>query len=212
MFDELRTGPGAESNTGAGRDDGHGEQSLPIPDDVSTEAAARSFVETPERRYVHNDPVDGFGTTQPATETTVDASDSAVVDRGNKASDSGFDPEAVHDFETPPNYDQPDQGGHEGTVRVSDAAGEVGLDRDYRPPLPPTVQPRATRPTGAYSLSASTTDGGHARYDWSPSGPTDPARWALAVLITHGDDVAVRTLYPNAVAGVHATTPCTRMA
>ncbi|MFC6989056.1 hypothetical protein ACFQJD_10690 [Haloplanus sp. GCM10025708] len=51
---------------------------LPTPDDVSNETAARSFVETHERRYVYNELVDGFGTTQPATKITVESTDAAV--------------------------------------------------------------------------------------------------------------------------------------
>jgi hypothetical protein len=52
---------------------------LPTPDAVSDETAARSFVETHERRYVYNELVDGFGTTQPATDITVESTDAAVV-------------------------------------------------------------------------------------------------------------------------------------
>jgi hypothetical protein len=249
-----------------------GKKSLPTPDDVSEEAAARSFVETHERRYVYNDLVDGFGTTQPATEITVESTDAAVVyttDEGYyllstcRGSAQYYDPDGslrragrnaasvahfvgsdihrripfnayrcaepvvtvsgegnedspsarfqIYDFETPPNYDQPDQGGHGVTVRVSDAAGEAVLDRDYRTSLPLTVQPRVTRTTGAYSLSASTTDGGQVQHDWSPSGATDPTWWALAVLITHSGDVAVRTLYPNETVGLPSASLCTRM-
>ena len=55
------------------------------------------------------------------------------------------------------------------------------------------------------------TDGGQAQYDWSLSGTTDPTWWALAVLITHGGDVTVQTLYPNEVVGLPATSLCTRM-
>jgi len=246
--------------------------SLPTPDDVSTEAAARSFVETYERRYVYNELVDGFGTTRPATEITVESTDSAVVYttaegyyllstcRGsaqyydpdgsprragrNAASVAHFVGPDVHrripfnayrcaepivtdsdggdedrssarfqiyDFETAPNYDQPDQGGHEVDVRLSDAAGESVLDREYRTSLPLTVQPGVTRTTGAYSLSVSTADGGQAQHDWSLSGPADPSWWALAVLITHSGDVTVQTLYPDEVVGLPATSLCTRM-
>lgn len=117
----------------------------------------------------------------------------------------------IYDFETAPNYDQPDQGGHKGDVRVSDAAGEAVLDREYQTSLPLTVQPRVTRTSGKYSLSVSTVDGGQARHDWLLSEPIDPAWWALAVLITHGGDVAIRTLYPNEVVGLPSTSLCTRM-
>ena len=248
------------------------KRSLPTPDTISNEAAARSFVETHERRYVYNELVDGFGTTQPATEITVESTDAAVVyttDEGYyllstcRGSAQYYDPDGsprragrnatsvahfvgpdthrripfnayrcaepiatdsgegdeerssarfqIYDFETPPNYDQPDQGGHEVTVRVSDAIGEAVLDRDYRTSLPLTVQPRVTWTTGEYSLSVSTTDGGQAQHDWSLSGATDPTWWALAVLITHSGDVTVQTLYPDEVVGLPATSLCTRM-
>ncbi len=248
------------------------EKSLPTPDDVSEEAAALSFVETHERRYVYNELVDGFGTTQPATDITVESTDAAVVyttDEGYyllstcRGSAQYYDPDGsprragrnaasvahfvgsdthrripfnayrcaepvvtdadegdedrssarfqIYDFETPPNYDQPDQGGHEVDVRVSDAAGEAILDRDYRTSLPLTMQPRVTRTTGGYSLSVSTTDGGQVQHDWSLSGPTDPTWWALAVLITHSGDVTVQTLYPNEMVGLPSTSLCTRM-
>ncbi|WP_423751708.1 hypothetical protein [Salinirarus marinus] len=244
---------------------------LPTPDDVSNETAARSFVETHERRYVYNELVDGFGTTQPATKITVESTDAAVgyttaggyyllstcrgsaryydpdgspsragrnaasvahfvgsdvhrripfnayrceepvvteSDEGGGGSSARFQ---IYDFETPPNYDQPDRGGHEVDVRVSDADGESVLDRDYRTSLPLTVQPGVTRTAGEYSLSVSTTDGGHAQHDWSLPEQTDPTWWALAVLITHGGDVAIQTLYPGDVVGLPSTSLCTRM-
>lgn len=248
------------------------KQSPEIPDDISDAATARRFVEAHERRYVHNELVDGFGTNLPATEITVESTDAAVVyttDEGyyllsacrgsaqyydpdgsprragrNAASVAHFvgsdihrripfnayrcaepivtDPDEgerngssarfqIYDFETPPNYDQPEQGGHEVTVRVSDTVGETVLDRDYQTSLPLTVQPRVTRTAGGYSLSVSTTDSGHAQHDWSLSGATDPTWWALAVLITHSGDVTVQTLYPNEAVGLPAASLCTRM-
>ncbi|MFC6989057.1 hypothetical protein ACFQJD_10695 [Haloplanus sp. GCM10025708] len=57
----------------------------------------------------------------------------------------------------------------------------------------------------------STTDGGHAQHDWSLPEQTDPTWWALAVLITHGGDVAIQTLYPGDVVGLPSTSLCTRM-
>ncbi|WP_338742254.1 hypothetical protein [Haloplanus salilacus] len=180
--------------------------SLPTPDDVSNEAAARSFVETHERRYVYNELVDGVGTSHPATDITVESADSAVVHTTPggyyllstcRGSAKYYDPDGsprragrnaasvahfvgsdrhrripfnayrcaepvvtdsdgededgssarfqIYDFETVPNYDRPEQGGHALDVRVSDAGGEVVLERDYRTSLPLTVQPRVTR-------------------------------------------------------------------
>ena len=55
------------------------KQSPEIPDDISDAATARRFVEAHERRYVYNELIDGFGTTQPATEITVESTDAAVV-------------------------------------------------------------------------------------------------------------------------------------
>ncbi len=246
------------------------EKPLPTPDGVSNEAAARSFVEAHERRYVYNELVGGFGTAQPATEITVEPTDAAVVyatDAGYyllstcRGSAQYYDPDGasrrarrnaasvahfvgsdvhrripfdayrcaepivtgsgegerssarfqIYDFETPPNYDQPDQSGHEVDVRISDAAGEVVLDRDYRTSLPLTVQPRVTRTTGAYSISVSTGGGGQVQHDWSLSEPTDPAWWALVVLITHSGGVTVQTLYPNEVVGLPSGSLCTRL-
>jgi hypothetical protein len=245
---------------------------LPTPDGVSNETAARSFVETHERRYVYNELVDGFGTSYPAIEITVDSTDSAVVyttPEGYyllstcRGSAKYYDPDGsprragrnaasvahfvgpnihrripfnayrceepivtgsdeededrssarfqIYDFETDPNYDRPDQGGHTVDIRVFDTGGEVVLDRNYRTSLPLTVQPRVTRTTGKYSLSVSTMDGGQSRHGWELSGPTYPTWWALAVLITRGGDVAIQTLYPNEEVGLPATSLCTRM-
>jgi hypothetical protein len=245
---------------------------LPTPDDVSNEAAARAFVETHERRYVYNELVDGFGTTRPATEITIEPTDVAVVYttadgyyllstcRGsaryydpdgspphagrNAASvahfvgtnvhrripfnayrceqpvvtrpdgERGNEPPArfqLYDFETPPNYDQPDRGGRTVEVRLSDAAGASVLEREYQTSLPLTVQPGVTRTPGEYSLSVVVDDGGRVQHDWSLSGPTAPTWWALSVLLTHDGDVVVRTLFPNDVVGLPDTSLCTRM-
>jgi|GEM_PF-6024436 len=248
------------------------EKPLPRPDDVPTEAAARSFVETYERRYVYNELVDGFGTSRPATDICLESTAVSVVyatadgyyllstcrgnahyydpdgspsrARRNAASVAHFVGEGVHrripfnayrcaapvvtdpddrgddgaparfqiyDFETPPNYERTDRGGHEVGIRITDADGEVVLERGYRTSLPLTVQPGVTRTAGEFSLSADVADGDRATHDWSPPGTADPAWWALGVLITHAGDVIVETLHPNDTVGLPDTSLCARM-
>ena len=91
-----------------------------------------------------------------------------------------------------------------------DGDGATVLDQEYRTSLPLTVQPRVTTTPGTYTLSASLADGGSVEREWSLSESVAPSWWALAVLVTNGGSVTVRTLYPNDAVGLPSSTLCER--
>lgn len=148
-------------------------------------------------------------------------SDPVVTPSGDEEHD-GDAPAArfqIYDFETEPDYDHPERGGHAVDVAVTDADGSMVLAREYRTSLPLTVQPRVTETPGEYTLSASLadadadtgTDGQSVEYDWSLSAPSDPSWWSLAVLVTYGGDLAVLPFHPNEAVGLPSGTLCRRL-
>ncbi|MFB6354815.1 MAG: hypothetical protein ABEJ92_12110 [Halobacteriales archaeon] len=245
---------------------------LPTPGDPPSRAAARRFVAKHERRYVYNELVDGFASTQPAVDITVEEPRVSVVhaaDRGyyllstctgtaryfdpdgsrssgsrNAASVAHFVGPGVHrripfnayrcrqpvvpatpderdnppaarfqvyDFETPPDDDHPEAGGRTLDVTVADPDDGTVLDRRYRTSLPLTVQPGVTDTPGRYRLAASLRNGGAVGSDWRLDGPSDPAWWALAIVITYAGELVVLTWYPNGAVGLPRRTLCRRV-
>lgn len=116
----------------------------------------------------------------------------------------------LYDFQTPPDYENPDEGGHTVDLTVRDDDGEAVLDRSYQTSLPLSVQPRVTDEPGAYTISAALDDGTTAKYDWAPSGPEDPSWWAVAVIVTNAGGLTVQRLYPNETVGLPERTLCRR--
>jgi hypothetical protein len=244
------------------------QRPIPAPSGVQHSAAARSFVERHERRYVFNELVDGSGQTQPAVDVTVDPVQVAVVartDRGyyllsscrgsveyaaTDGSSGGMtvyassvahfvgsgthrripfnayrcrepvvsfpdgSPETpaarfqLYDFETPPDADLETPDGHRVDVTVEGPDGEPVLAREYQTSIPLTVQPSVTRTPGAYTLTASLNGAAPISHDWSLSTPVDASWWALAVVITNGGELLLRTLYPNDAVGLPSSTLC----
>lgn len=243
---------------------------MPTPTDIRGSAAAVSFVERHEQRYVFNQLVEGFGGTQPATELSVEPAHVAVAFRTERgyyllSSCSGsaayYDPggssgmnlyetgvahfvgEGIHrripfnayrchepvvsapesredaslprfqlyDFETPSDADLRTEDGHQVEVVVRNGAGEVVLNRQYWTSIPLTVQPNVTRTPGEYTLSATLDGTQQVTHEWSLSGAEQPSWWALALVVTNGGDLVVRTLYPNETVGVQSETLCGRV-
>lgn len=247
--------------------------SVPEPSGVDSVDAARQFVSTYESRYIHNELVDGFGSSQPATEITVeparvetvystengyyllstcrgsaeyyqaDGSSGASRNAVSVAHFVGGDshrrtpfnyysceepsvPTAtegetqaeseplarlqLYDFETPPDYENPDEGGQTVEVTVRDSTGSVVLEKGYQTSLPLTVQPRVVEEPGAYTITARLEDGTTAEYDWSATSPTAPSWWAIAVVVTNTGDLTIQRFYPNETVGLPRRSLCGR--
>jgi hypothetical protein len=245
--------------------------SVPEARSVDSVDAAVAFVEEHESRYVHNELVDGFGGSQPATDITVEPASASVVhttEHGyyllsacsgsadyysakgsssasrNAVSVAHFvggdthrrvpfnfyscaepavptpterrdDPPLarlqLYDFETPPDYENPSEGGHTVELAVRDDTGDAVLDRAYQTSLPLTVQPRVTDQPGEYIISAAL-DGADvsASFDWSLPGPEAPSWWAVAVIVTNAGGLTIQRLYPDETVGVPQRTLCDR--
>ncbi|MFD1514755.1 hypothetical protein [Halomarina rubra] len=115
----------------------------------------------------------------------------------------------VYDFDTPPDYDRPDQGGHRVDVTVGAADGNAVLDTEVRTSLPLTVLPGVTETPGTYQLSASLPDADSVTYEWSPS-PDDPSWWATAVVVTNDGGLEALQLHPNEAVGLPRQSSCER--
>ena len=251
--------------------------SVPEPNGVNSADAAVQFVSTYESRYIHNELVDGFGSSQPATEITVEPASVEVVHTtengyyllstcrgsaeyyqadgssgasrnavsvaqfvggdshrripfnyysceqpsiptptegesggGNQAESEPLARLQLYDFETPPDYENPDEGCRTVEVTVRDATGSVVLQTGYQASLPLTVQPRVVEEPGAYTITARLEDGTTAEYEWSPTSPTAPSWWATAIVVTNAGDLTIQRFYPDETVGLPPRTLCGR--
>lgn len=116
----------------------------------------------------------------------------------------------IYDFDTPVDYDRPDDGGHRVDVTVTDPGGERVLDEAYQTALPLTVQPGVTETTGTHRLAASLPDGESVTHEWDLTSPTDPSWWATALVVTNGGGLTVQQFYPNDAVGLPKRTLCGR--
>ncbi|MDS0293047.1 hypothetical protein [Halogeometricum luteum] len=132
---------------------------------------------------------------------------SEASDRDRETAGARFQ---IYDFDTPPEYDRPEEGGRAVEVTVSGSDGERVLDRSYRTSLPLTVQPGITETPGTYTLSATLDGGASVRREWTLPDSRTPSWWGMAVLITNGGGIAFQSFYPNETVGVPRGTLCRR--
>ncbi|ELZ98057.1 hypothetical protein C440_02378 [Haloferax mucosum ATCC BAA-1512] len=114
----------------------------------------------------------------------------------------------IYDFDTEPDYDHPEEGGHTVDVTVTDDGGATVLDREYQTSLPLTAQTRVTETPGEYTLSVSLDSEKRLEYEWSLSDPNKPSWWALSILVTNGGELTAKTLYPNETVGLPDSGVC----